>query len=267
MSPPPWASPQGIIIWDSIIFNPYWQSIGFGIANTVNTATTAALNWVPPRRDPLVLDLDGGGIATSGINPDAPILFDQDGDGILTATGWIAAGEAIVVRDLNGNGTIDSGRELFGDATVLTRGAQAGQFATNGFEALADLDADAGNIADGEFDSNDAAFASVRLWKDLNQDGVSQAGELFTFAALGVKSINVNGTAGRVDLGGGNTQTFSGSFTRADGQTGDTGTAELAGSLLLANNNFYREFIDNPEISPPVQERLPSRIYIDSIYA
>ena len=221
----------------------------------VNTATTLALNWVAPRRDPLVLDLDGGGITTSGINPAAPILFDQDGDGTRTATGWIAAGEAIVVRDLNGNGLIDSGRELLGDNTILTHGPNAGQTAANGFAALADLDANASGVADGKFDSSDVAFSSVKLWKDLNQDGVSQSTELFTFAQLGVQSINVTGTASNVNLGGGNTQTFSGSFTRVGGQTGASGTAQLVGSLLLTNNNFYRQFTDDPALTPAALAR------------
>jgi Ca2+-binding RTX toxin-like protein len=220
-----------------------------GVDPTTNTATTAALNWTPPRRDPLVLDLDGNGITTSGINPASPILFDQDGDGIKTGTGWIAAGEAIVVRDLNGNGTIDSGRELFGDNTIMQNGLRAGYIAANGFQALADLDFDAGGNADGKFDASDTSFSSVKLWKDLNQDGLSQSNELFTFADLGIESINVKGTASNVNLGGGNTQTFSGSFTRTDGLTGDSGTAQLAGSLLLANNNFYREFTDNPPLT------------------
>ena len=81
------------------------------------------------------------------------------------------------------------------------------------------LDASTG-VADGKFDANDIAFASVKLWKDLNQEGISQGGELFTFAALGIESISVTGTASNVDLGGGNTQTFSGSFTRVGRQTG-----------------------------------------------
>lgn len=118
----------------------------------------------------------------------------------------------IVVRDLNSNGTIDSGRELFGDNTILQNGPNAGQTAANGFEALADLDMDANGVADGKFDSNDVAYASVKLWKDLNQDGISQTDELFTFEQLGVAGINVSGTASNVELGGGNTQTFSGSF-------------------------------------------------------
>ncbi|MDP3700640.1 MAG: hypothetical protein Q8R72_07015, partial [Hylemonella sp.] len=215
----------------------------------VNGKTTQAINWVPPRRDPLVLDIDGGGITTSGINPNSPILFDQDGDGIQTATGWIASGEAIVVRDLNGNGTIDSGRELFGDNTLLTSGPNAGQTAANGFEALADLDRDANGVADGKFDSNDVAYAGVKLWKDANQDGISQADELYTFDQLGVASINLSNTTSNVNLGGGNTQTHTGSFTRTDGTDGESGTAQLAGSLLLVNNNFFSEFTDDPALT------------------
>lgn len=211
------------------------------IAFTTNTATTDALNWVRPRRDPLVLDLDGNGITTSAIKPAAPILFDQDGDGTKTATGWIASGEAIVVRDLNGNAKVDSGRELFGDNTILTRGPHAGQVAANGFEAQADLDSN----ADGKFDAADTLFTSLRFWRDLNQNSTSEAGELSTFADLGLASINVTGTATNINLGGGNTQTHSGIFTRTTGQTGAAATAERAGSLLLANNNFYRDFTDD----------------------
>jgi hypothetical protein len=211
------------------------------ISVVVNTQFIGALTWVP-RSDPLVLDLDGNGIKTTGVDPNAPILFDQNGDGIKTATGWIAAGEAIVVRDLNGNGTIDSGRELFGDSTILTHGAKAGQVAVDGFEALADLDSN----ADGQFDASDAEFASVKLWKDANQNGVSEADELFTFEQLGVQAIRTAGNAANVNLGGGNIQTASGSFITVQGTVGDAGSAQLAGNLLLASNNFYREFNDDP---------------------
>jgi hypothetical protein len=192
-----------------------------GISPTVNDATTGALTWEPPPPPrgggcPLILDLDGGGISNSGMGPIAPILFDHDGDGVRSATGWVGAGEAIVVRDLNGNGTIDSGREIFGDNTLLTRGPKAGQRAANGFEALADLDSN----NDGQFNAADASFASVKLWKDANQNGISEAGELFTFAQLGVQGIKV---AGKRD-----------------------GTA-LAADLIFATNSFYRRFSDDPK--------------------
>ncbi len=81
----------------------------------------------------------------------------------------------------------------------------------------------------------------------------AKPGGRHTFAELGVASINVSGTAGNVNLGGGNTQTFRGSFTRVGGAIGNAGTAELAGSLLLANNNFYRQFTDDPAITAGAQ--------------
>ena len=221
-----------------------WPSVD----QSCNRNFQSAQNWTPPR-DPLVLDLNGGGIQTVAIDPARPILFDMDGDGTKHATGWVAAGEAIVVRDINGNGLIDSGRELFGDATVLTRDFNIGQLASNGFEALRDLDLDSNGTMDGKFDANDVAYSSVKLWQDTNQDGISQAGELRTFTELGVASINVSGTASNINLGGGNTQAFTGSFTRTNGQSGNAGTAELAGSLLLAANNFYREFSVNPPVT------------------
>ena len=219
-----------------------------GISTDTNTNFTAAKNWTPPR-DPLVLDLDGDGIETAGIDPTAPVLFDMDGDGIRTATGWIRPDDGIVVLDRNGNGLIDSGRELFGDATVLARGARAGQLAANGFEALADLDLN----ADGRLDSLDASWGQLRIWRDLNQDGVSQAGELTTLAAQGIASLGAQGTQSNVNLGGGNTQVMSGSFTRTNGMLGTSGVAEVAGSLLRASNGFYREFTDTPQITQQAQ--------------
>ena len=195
------------------------------ISPTVNTATTGALTWVP-YSCPLILDLDGGGISNSGIGPIAPIFFDHDGDGVRNASGWVGAGEAIVVRDLNGNGTIDSGREIFGDNTLLTRGPRAGQRAASGFEALADLDSN----NDGQFNAADAAFASVKLWKDANQHGISEVGELFTFAQLGVQGIKVSGWVDGTrltDADGeltGNRQILAGTFTWANGGGGQACT-------------------------------------------
>lgn len=213
----------------------------------VNTATKAFATYQPPAPpppppDPLVLDLDGGGIAPTFVNTLAPIYFDMDADGIRTATGWLKPGEAIVVRDLNGNGFIDSGRELFGDQTILTRGPRVGQLAQNGFEAIADLDSN----QDGKFDASDAAFNTVKLWKDLNQNAVSEAGELFAFGQLGVQSINTAYSSSFVSQDGQNWQIASGTFARSPGPAVTTG---LAASFVLQNISFYSEYISNPVLT------------------
>ena len=106
------------------------------------------------------------------------------------------------------------------------------------FDALADLD--------GKIDSADAVYSQLRIWQDANQDAISQATELQTLGTLGIQSINVTGTASNITLGGGNTQSWTGGFTRTSGLTGVVGAADLAGSLMLVANNFYREFTDDP---------------------
>lgn len=115
--------------------------------------------------DPLTLDLDGDGIETTGESGRSGVMFDTDSDGINTATGWISADDGLLVRDINKNGIIDNGSELFGDSTALINGSVA----ANGFSALTDLD----DNHDGKVDANDAAFSELKVWRDLNQDGVS----------------------------------------------------------------------------------------------
>ena len=51
-------------------------------------------------------------------------------------------------KDLNGDGKITSGRELFGNHTLLQKGSNAGQEAANGFEALKELDDNGDGVAD-----------------------------------------------------------------------------------------------------------------------
>lgn len=219
---------------DIPIFSPRVSALGTNLSYQRAKNRAAA-------RDPLVLDLDGDGIEAVGINRMSPILFDHNGDSVKTATGWISADDGFVVRDLNGNGTIDSGRELFGDNTVI----DGLNHASNGYAALAALDAN----ADGKIDSADSVFSELRIWQDENQDGISQSGELKTLSELGIASIGVVGTPSNTDLGNGNTQPWTASFTRTNGTAGTSGVAELSGSLLLASNGFYREFTDDPVIA------------------
>lgn len=117
------------------------EGLGNVITQLTNQLLLTAKNWVPPR-DPLVLDLDGDGIEAIGIDPSRPILFDHDGDGTRNATGWIGSDDGLLVLDRNGNGLIDSGRELFGDQTLRDKPAADGSTTfANGYEALAAQDA------------------------------------------------------------------------------------------------------------------------------
>jgi hypothetical protein len=185
------------------------------------------------------------GIQTTG-SRDPVVTFDHDGDGVKTGTGWVKPDDGWLVRDLNSNGTIDKGAELFGVDTIKQDRSKA----KDGFDALADLDLN----QDGVMNNQDAAYASLRIWRDLNQDGISQPGELKTLAQSGIVSINVRGQAAQVDLGNGNVQTVKGSFTRSDGSTGGAGeTSSTAANLDLLVNTFYRTFTTTVPLSEAAQ--------------
>ena len=203
-------------------------------------------------RDPLAIDLDGDGIETVGL-AGAAILFDHNADGIKTGTGWVKGDDAWLVLDRNGNGLIDSGRELFGVDTLLsgTVGVDS-VFARSGFEALQALDTGSGGVGsagygDGVFNSDDAAFGLVRLWQDLNQDGVSQANELSTLAQKNILGISLISSNTTVNLGNGNSVSGTAVVTRSIGPDTVAGTVAVssdttASNLNLGVNPFYRVF-------------------------
>jgi len=141
--------------------------------------------------------------------------------------------------DRNGNGVIDSGQELFGENTLKSDGSTA----SDGYDALSDLDSN----SDGLIDANDAQFNELRVWRDMNQDGISQSSELFTLSDLGIQSLGTTGTQQNTTLDGGNELVSSGEFTYVDGTTGTTG------SLDLSENKFFREFTDEIQIPTELQ--------------
>jgi hypothetical protein len=163
------------------------------VVATLNSEWRSAL--APPRRDPLAIDLDGDGIETIGAAADGSmsVVFDHNADGLLTGTGWLTADDAWLVRDLDGNGLIDSGRELFGvdtriDAITFIDGNDYSGIrnAFSGFEALAELDTGArlGTVGhrDRQFDDHHTALGEISLWHSLVAVADGNAGEQSTLA-------------------------------------------------------------------------------------
>ncbi|CAH0244973.1 Bifunctional hemolysin/adenylate cyclase [Pseudomonas sp. Bi70] len=211
----------------------YYGPRGPKISEDVNSDTTGAIDFVP-RVDPLALDLDGDGVET--IPSNSGVVFDFNGDGLKTGTGWVKGDDGFLVFDRDANGTIGNGGELFGVDTLKTNG----QKATDGFDALRDLDSN----VDGVFDAQDVEFANVRIWQDSNQDGISQTHELKSLADHDIVAINLDSTSTNQNSNG-NLISAVGTFVRRDGsESSVNGNLSQAANLDLVSNPFYRRFTD-----------------------
>lgn len=232
---------DSIVLAIELIERNLWHEIGILNPELANLFSSAQL--VLPRRDPLTLDLDGDGLETVGVA--AGILFDHDGDGVASGTGWVGSDDGFLVLDRNSNGQIDNGTELFGDSTPLSGGGTA----ADGFAALAQEDTN----ADGRVDSLDANWNALRVWRDLNQDGVSQSGELFTLDSLGIAALDVAVTEHTQTLPNGNQVADLGSYVRSDGSTGTLAQTGQMADVNLADDTFHRQFPDTVPLTPEAQ--------------
>jgi hypothetical protein len=149
----------------------------------LSTAQAMALN---ASISPMILDLNGNGIQTLAISQG--IQFDLAAQGSTQRAGWVAPSDGLLVRDLNKDGIIQDGRELFGSATVLPDG----QTAKDGYQALRALDTN----NDGVLDSRDEAFASLQVWVDGDSDAITDTGELKSLSDLNIASLDLQAQAG-----------------------------------------------------------------------
>jgi hypothetical protein len=184
----------------------------------------------PPHRDPIIVDLNKNG----KIDAAAKTYFDLDNNGFKESTAWASNGDGILVMDRNGDGIINNGTEVFGDGTLLADGS----LASNGFEALNELDSDGNGVINAE----DAAYGDMRVWVDANGDGISTEDELISLQDAGVQSINLSAeTNGSMDENG-NVIARTGTIEWEDG------TAGLIAEMLLDADHMRNKPVNSVEV-------------------
>lgn len=136
---------------------------------------------------PIVIDLDNNGIelGQAGVG----VYFDINADGVRDHMQWVRRGgdEGLLALDRSGNGVVDNGAELFGVGTPLVL---EGRNAPNGFVGLAQYDArELGGNDDGLISAADAIWPQLRIWLDLDANGVATFPEMRTLKSFGITAL------------------------------------------------------------------------------
>ena len=189
------------------------QTTNFSIQMEFSFEFSAQINIggeIVKESDPVMFDLDGDGFELSNYRDGAN--FDLLGNGTKVQTAFVTGGDAFLALDRNGNGAIDSGKELFGE--------QHG--AANGFAELAKLD----DNGDGVINAQDSRFNELLLFRD-NGNGKTEEGELLSLKDAGIAEIRLGYTNVSQTAAGGNRIAQIASFLRTDGSVGRTADAML----------------------------------------
>ncbi len=157
--------------------------------NSGHLAAPLPANATTEHFDPIALNL-GGNFATTSLG-DSTVQFDVNGTAnlddqlvgvapthYLDRTQWLNSTDGYLVLDKNLNGTIDDGEEMFSNSLVDEQ--------SRGLASLAVVDAN----GDGILNSLDPVFNQLRVWRDVNQDGVVEAGETVSLASLGITELD-----------------------------------------------------------------------------
>jgi hypothetical protein len=185
--------------------------------------------FTTPDCSPIIIDVSGQGFSLT--DAQHGVSFDIAGTGKPVQIAWTAPGvaNAFLCLDRDGDGHITSGKELFGNFTPQPPSPHP-----NGFLALAEFDKpENGGNGDGIIDQRDAVFKDLRLWVDVNHDGISETGELFRLSDLGVFSISLKYKESRLTDQYGNRFRFRAKINVKDQQDDGSAAGPLAYDVFL----------------------------------
>ncbi|WP_442967600.1 beta strand repeat-containing protein [Rhizobium sp. BR 362] len=197
---------------------------------------------------PVLLDLNGDGhidlrpLDTDALATGSSVTFDWNADGARDGTAWVGPQDGFLAIDLGEDGqagpdgVIDQAKEL-----SFSAWATDDQVAANG-GSVSDLDGlrlvfDSNH--DNVLDANDDRWSEFRVWRDANQNGVADDGELLSMSDAGIKLINLLPTTdGSQSFYDGSAITGTSSYQTADGTSRYlVGDATLAYQAAIPQQN------------------------------
>ena len=157
-----------------------------------------------PIYEALVLNLSGQSVQTQSLAT-STAFFDAQNDGQPLSTGWLTAGEGVLVYD-------PSGDPITQDSQLVA-----------GFSALANL----AQTDSSTLDASNPLFGSLSVWVDPTANAQFQPQDLYTLQDLGITSINLAATPENRNSNG-NVIEADSAFTWDGGVTGDIADVALS---------------------------------------
>jgi hypothetical protein len=196
---------------------------------------------------PVVLDLNGDGYFDVLPPSKSKARFDIMGTGKTQVLAWVGPEDGLLVYDRDGDRLI-SHRDEFAFKDYLAN-------AETDLEGLAWFDQVVrGGNGDGVLDDQDEAWAKFGIWRDVDQDGQTDPGELRMTGEGGLSSVNLASDHQPRDAGP-DAQVFGqGEFQVTDDQ-GNTQSGNLYDTALR-----YEEAVSSDE-EAPVKKSIAEILY------
>lgn len=186
---------------------------------------------------PIGLDLDGDGLEL--IPPsNSNVVLDYDGAEFYA--GWLGADDGLLYYDSNNNNIADNELEYFHTSRWQNSYTDLGAL----------LNDDTNN--DKKLSSADTNFSKFKIWRDLNQDGISASNETFSLGFYNISWVNLQGSGnGTAELVNGNTIFQTSTFGRSNGTTGTVGDigfgSDVNSSINVDDSNSNGKIYQNDQ--------------------
>lgn len=171
-----------IDVWDGKGYAAEEQTAIVRATDNGGNSGYAHLNFVF-RWDPIVIDLDSDGLEFLDFDQ-SQVSIDRDGDGSQERSSWIRGTEGILAWDYDGNNQIG-----YDEIEFWTHVDPEDPTRTD-LQSLARPEFDSNQ--DGIFDALDTRWAQFRMWRDVNENGVTDAGELQTLDQAGIRALHLH---------------------------------------------------------------------------
>lgn len=178
---------------------------------------------------PVVIDLDGDGVEIDKLGT-STAKFDYDNDGFREKTAWVGKDDGLLMFDIGNDGKVTDAKEIA--FAYMTENED-----DTDLEALRELfDSNGDDVLNAEDDD----WSQFRIWKDSNQNGMVDEGELMTLDEVGITEIGLITREGTSEvLSDGTVNHGLIDVTMADGTTVDGGDIAFA-----FDQNGERETVD-----------------------